>query len=146
MCPSGPKYRGHIFINAYKGSHIANNFAGIEGIGDTASTANTQPLAGLRGESPTQNQRVRRSAPARKLRATLQRNQGGVIRIVVIGMGLLGGMLGRRWAELGRKAKALVAQIGPRGWLASAAKASPDAVVCRGLGRKLAFALLRQHS
>src|SRR5260370_35514161 len=58
-------------------------------------------------------------------------------------MGSLGGMLGRRWAELGRKAKALVAQIGPRGWLASAAEASPDAVVRRGLGRKLAFALLR---
>jgi hypothetical protein len=61
-------------------------------------------------------------------------------------MGLLGGMLGRRWAELGRKAKALVAQIGPRVWVASAAEAPPDAVVRRGLGRKLAFALLRQHS
>jgi hypothetical protein len=76
VCPSGPKYRGHIFINAYEGSHIANNFAGIEDIGDTASITNTQPLAALGGELPTQNQRVRRSAPTRKLRATLQRNQG----------------------------------------------------------------------
>jgi hypothetical protein len=86
--------------------------------------------------------RPRRVSSAPRCSAT----KGVVIRIVVIGMGLLGGMLGRRWAELGRKAKALVAQIGPRGWLASAAKASPDAVVRRGLGRKLAFALLRQHS
>jgi hypothetical protein len=74
---SGPKYRSHIFINAYGGSQIADNIAGVADIWRRASIATTQPLAGFEAEWPTQNQRVNRSAPARKLRVTLQRNQGG---------------------------------------------------------------------
>jgi predicted dinucleotide-binding enzyme len=64
-----------------------------------------------------------------------------VMRIAVIGIGSVGGTLGRRWAELGHgvtfgakdpesdKAKALVAQIGHRASLASVPEATAEAEV-----------------
>ncbi len=63
------------------------------------------------------------------------------MRIAIIGMGSVGGTLGRRWAELGhavtfgakdpdnQKAKALVARIGHRALLASVPEAVVDAEV-----------------
>jgi hypothetical protein len=108
------------------GARIADNFAGIADIVgqdiDLRRTTAGGPWGGNVHAKPASEPHragIVSSAP----RHTAAQTKGAVIRIAVIGMSSAGDPVGCRWAEPGHtvalgKARAWVAQIGPRASLA----------------------------